>query len=187
MSQHADYFRTRQITELFVSLYSSSSPTGKPNTRGMVLLATAASAASLHPLINASHIFQEEIKVMPPNNDARRDIIESIVLGRLSAAQDIRLDADSPLNYTALATQTEGYSVTDLQDLVGRAVHQVAVRTAATKQSAVLSSPDFTAAQVDFTPLSLRDVKLQKSDIAWSDIGGAHIKRKSHGLVANGT
>ncbi len=25
---------------------------------------------------------------------------------------------------------------------------------------------------MDFVPLSLRDVKLQKSDIAWSDIGG---------------
>ena len=28
---------------------------------------------------------------------------------------------------------------------------------------------------MDFVPLSLRDVKLEKSDIAWSDIGGALI------------
>lgn len=35
-----------------------------------------------------------------------------------------------------------------------------------------LSGADFDAAQVDFVPLSLRDVKLQKSDVAWSDIGG---------------
>lgn len=27
-------------------------------------------------------------------------------------------------------------------------------------------------AQVGFVPLSLRDVKLEKSDVAWSDIGG---------------
>ena len=32
---------------------------------------------------------------------------------------------------------------------------------------------DFAAAQVDFVPHSLRDVKLQKSEVAWHDIGGA--------------
>lgn len=31
---------------------------------------------------------------------------------------------------------------------------------------------DFNAAQAGFTPLSVRDIKLQKSDIAWEDIGG---------------
>ncbi|KAG5341525.1 hypothetical protein C0989_009886 [Termitomyces sp. Mn162] len=170
--EHADSFRTRHITELFLSLYSSSSRTAPRNSRGLLLLATATSTASLHPLVNSAHIFQEEIKVKPPNNDARRDIMRSIVDGRLAAAQDIRLDTASPLNYTALATQTEGYSVIDLQDLVGRAIHQVAIRATDGKQPAVLSSADFTAAQVNFIPHSLRDVKLQKSDIAWSDIGG---------------
>ena len=38
---------------------------------------------------------------------------------------------------------------------------------------AVLTQSDFSNAQVDFVPLSLRDIKLEKSDIAWSDIGGA--------------
>ena len=32
---------------------------------------------------------------------------------------------------------------------------------------------DFKAAQVDFVPLSLRDVPLQKSTVEWADIGGA--------------
>lgn len=36
---------------------------------------------------------------------------------------------------------------------------------------------DFEKAQVDFVPLSLRDVKLQKSDVAWSDIGGASFRK----------
>lgn len=36
-----------------------------------------------------------------------------------------------------------------------------------------LLGEDFSSAQIDFTPLSLRDVKLQKSEIEWSDIGGA--------------
>ena len=41
---------------------------------------------------------------------------------------DIVQDPSAPLNYTALATQTEGYSVTDLKDLVARAVHRAAIR-----------------------------------------------------------
>jgi hypothetical protein len=41
----------------------------------------------------------------------------------------------------------------------------------------VLTSADFAAAQVDFIPLSLRDVNLQKSNVAWSDIGGTRCLR----------
>jgi peroxin-1 len=94
----------------------------------------------------------------------------------------------------AIATQTEGYSAEDLQDLVARAMHQMAMRVVRDEEEVrcfaytvlrvdiirlrkaatiVLTPGDFTAAQVDFVPLSLRDVKLQKSDVAWFDIGGA--------------
>jgi len=31
---------------------------------------------------------------------------------------------------------------------------------------------DFTLAQEDFVPLSLRDVNLQKSTVSWADVGG---------------
>ena len=44
-------------------------------------------------------------------------------------SSDITQDPSAPLNYTALATQTEGYSVTDLKDLVARAVHRAAIRS----------------------------------------------------------
>jgi peroxin-1 len=37
----------------------------------------------------------------------------------------------------------------------------------------VLRASDFEKAQVDFVPLSLRDIKLSKSDVTWADIGGA--------------
>lgn len=45
------------------------------------------------------------------------------------AMSDLSQDPTQPLNYVSLATQTEGYSATDLRDLVGRAVHQAAIRT----------------------------------------------------------
>ena len=37
-------------------------------------------------------------------------------------------DQELPINFSALSTQTEGYSATDLKDLVARAIHQVAMR-----------------------------------------------------------
>ncbi len=36
-----------------------------------------------------------------------------------------------------------------------------------------LTAADFKAAQVNFVPLSLRDVPLQTSTVEWADIGGA--------------
>ena len=33
---------------------------------------------------------------------------------------------------------------------------------------------DFEKALAEFTPLSLRDVKLQKSTVSWNDIGGKY-------------
>ena len=78
-----------------------------------------------------------------------------------------------------------------MKDLVARAIHQVAMkasnpgvqvslfhfegRVAAKKSEMkpVLTQSDFATAQVDFIPLSLRGIKLEKSDISWSDIGGA--------------
>ena len=46
------------------------------------------------------------------------------------------------------------------------------IRRADNHVQTTLTPADFSAAQVDFVPHSLRDVKLQKSDIAWADIGG---------------
>ncbi|KAF7970317.1 hypothetical protein HWV62_24390 [Athelia sp. TMB] len=175
--EHADSFRTRHLTELFVALYSASARSAAPNARGIVVIGMAQSQAALHPLLSSAHVFSEIVGVKRPNKDARRDILARIVERRLDLAPDIKPDLASPLNFTALATQTEGYSATDLHDLVARAMHQAAMRS--TKDESVdadaetkLSGADFDAAQVDFVPLSLRDVKLQKSDVAWSDIGG---------------
>jgi hypothetical protein len=48
----------------------------------------------------------------------------------MSRASSLQHDTVRPVNAVALATETEGYSATDLRDLVARAVHQAAVRSA---------------------------------------------------------
>ena len=97
------------------------------------------------------------------------------------------------LNCASIAAITEGYLPADLRDLVDRAVQQAAIRSLSppttsspspstapsTDAPLVLTADDFTSAQQGFVPLSLRDVKLQKSDVAWADIGGLHDARKT--------
>lgn len=76
--QHADSFHTRHITELFLGLYGSSSRSTAPNASGVVLLAAAESQASLHPLLNSSHRFQEVVNLKPPSKDARKEVCASL-------------------------------------------------------------------------------------------------------------
>ena len=72
--QHADSFRSRHLTEIFLTLFSSGARTAPLNCHGIVLLATAESTASLHSLINSFHIFKEVIHISPPNKEGRRDV-----------------------------------------------------------------------------------------------------------------
>jgi len=98
-------------------------------------------------------------------------------------------DDSDPINYVSVATRTEGYSPQDLLDLTNRALHKATVRIAndlegkvcfvlpiseryTNSGKVILGTPDFEAAQIGYTPVSLRDVKLQKSDVEWADIGG---------------
>ncbi|KAK7473010.1 Peroxisome biosynthesis protein pex1 [Stygiomarasmius scandens] len=177
-SEHQDSFRTRHITELFLSMYSSAARSASSNTRGIILFATAPSSAALHPLISTAHLFDEVVNLMPPNKDARKDILTKIANDRFAASKDLRQDPDAPLNFTYLATQTEGYSATDLQDLVSRAIHQLSMRMISDGGLPLLRLSDFEAAREGFVPLSLRDIKLEKSTTSWDDIGGLHETRR---------
>ena len=47
---------------------------------------------------------------------------------RLQSAQNMVVDPTAPLNFAAFAAETGGYSATDLQDLVARAVHNATMR-----------------------------------------------------------
>lgn len=73
-----------------------------------------------------------------------------------------------------LATLTEGYSASDLNDFVTGATQQSMIRFAKGDGEPRLLMDDFIAAQEAFTPFSLRGVSLQKSDVRWSDIGGEY-------------
>jgi peroxin-1 len=128
--QHADSFRTRQLTETFLSTFSSASAHDlAPDLSNIILIATAESQSALHPLLSASHLFKQVVHLKPLDKNARKQILAQAVQRRLEAARNLEVEAEQPLNFVALATETEGYSATDLQDLVARAVHQAVVRS----------------------------------------------------------
>ena len=74
----------------------------------------------------------------------------------------------------------------DLNDLVENAMQQALVRqmtgdmvravgemsTKTDRSQTGICNADFERASQEFKPRSLRQVKLQKSDVQWSDIGG---------------
>lgn len=104
---------------------------------------------------------------MPPPSDA-------VPPQNTSAAPDT-----SDLDWVALVNNTDGYHVADLKMLTQRAVHQSTMRHLLASDAFTLNMADFAAAQEDFTPLSLRDVKLEKSSTNWSDIGGLTATRQT--------
>lgn len=98
-------------------------------------------------------------------NISLSQILAKIVQERLEIARDIHQDSESPLNYTALATMTEGYSATDLQDLVARAVHQVAIRSSkntAQEDSSVRALLSVTTNRVLKNPFNLVDLNFRR-------------------------
>ena len=90
------------------------------------MIATAKSSATIHPLLKQLHVFEDTISVLPPNKDARKEILSHFVEQRMVASD---LTKDESLNYAALATLTEGYAALDLKDLVSRAIHNAAERS----------------------------------------------------------
>ncbi|KAA1470710.1 AAA-domain-containing protein [Dentipellis sp. KUC8613] len=181
-AEHADSFRTRVLTELFVSMFSAQAHDLAPDTSGVIIIGTAESQSSLHPLLGTMHVFKETVKLKAPDRIARKEILANAVKRHMQAAPTMVIDPAAPLNYASLASETDGYLAMDLHDLVDRAVHEAAARLAAEPEhddaKIVLTAADFTAAHVGFVPLSLRDVPLQTSTVQWSDIGGLSQTRR---------
>ncbi|TKY89111.1 hypothetical protein EX895_001642 [Sporisorium graminicola] len=202
--EHVDSQRSRQLAEAFVARVRDC-----VKRFGVFVVATAQSSTSIHSLLNSSHLWLDNLQLKPPGKQGRREILDFLVgkkLRNANSAAGAGEEAPSDLNFVTLATQTEGYLPADLQDLVERATHQAAIRSANATQRAPTTRPavngiakngiqhgaangvvtppteteqglsitmdDFTQAQDGFTPMSLRDVNLEKSSVAWSDIGG---------------
>ncbi|PLW11120.1 hypothetical protein PCANC_23630 [Puccinia coronata f. sp. avenae] len=168
--EHIDSFRYRHLAEEFLSIANAAT-----KDKMVILVATSSSSVSIHNLLRSeTHIFSETLELKGLSRASRREILTELI--KLKAAKS-GLDI-SRIKLDALASEkTEGYLPSDLKDLVDRAVHQAIIRSLKTthqdpSKPVSLELSDFESAQSGFVPISLRDVKLQKSTVNWSDIGG---------------
>lgn len=99
---------------------------------GVLVLATATGSAGLHPLLTSKHIFGESMKIPPPKQETRREILEAVVNSQQQDAthQANHDEEEEALDYVTLAQLTEGYSASDLNDLVTGALQQSMIRGA---------------------------------------------------------
>lgn len=170
--EHIDSFRALHMANLFTTIASKASRSG-----GIIILATAKAPESLHAQLAQSHFFSERITLIAPDKEARKDILSTVAKAKIATSEDIHFAND--FNFASIAAQTDGYLPVDLRDLIDRSLHQAAIRAGKSGRVTLdLSLADVRAAQADFTPLSLRDVKLQKSEVEWSDIGGLQETRR---------
>ena len=182
--EHIDSFRSQHIASLFLNIANQAirEQAERGNYGGIVVVATAKGPEALHASLMQSHFFGERVSLSSPDKDARKQIVDALI--RTKVGSSTHLVTSKDLNPTAVATVTEGYLPVDLKDLVDRSVHQAVIRAGRERSSAAVDAPiqlamqDVAAAEKDFAPLSLRDVKLQKSDVEWQDIGGLQETRK---------
>lgn len=55
-------------------------------------------------------------------------VLESLVQAKLASSEQLQLDSNDSLNHLRVATETEGFLVSDIKDLVDRAVGKAAIR-----------------------------------------------------------
>ncbi|KAJ9118613.1 hypothetical protein QFC22_003833 [Naganishia vaughanmartiniae] len=163
--EQADNTRTRTIAEFFVNELAKLR-----GLQGYVLL-TATSTNDIHTLLRTKHVFGKTIELKAPNSDMRRQILGKIL--------SMRHHADTAdLDLTTVAHEAEGYTAADLSDMTENALQKLLLRQLSSGSPVNIADEDFEAAIAEYKPRSLREVKLQKSDVQWSDIGGLHETRR---------
>eukprot|EP00727_Mastigamoeba_balamuthi_P014554 m51a1_g9723 hypothetical protein (643) ;mRNA; f:1479227-1481523 len=127
--------------------------------RGVAVVATAASATAVHPVLQACNVFGRTVELLPPNKRDRQSII-----GCLAASRGLALSEESA---SRAASECDGYVAVDLAQIVDKAANRLG--TGARRE---LSAEDLAAAMADFTPMSLMGVKSVSSEVSWDDVGG---------------
>ena len=136
----------------------------------------AKSQESLNKMLFQKQFVGDTWTLKPPTRYQRNDILQWLL-----SEKSIELAGDTSV--TELSLETEGYSPADLALLVDRLFYEVVSRdqdheNRRSSSLLPLSPSPLTRAMVEscvsqFTPASLRSVKLQKgTGVKWSDIGG---------------
>lgn len=157
--EHRDSSKSSQLSEIFKQLSQQIM-----NSRPVSVLASTQSKEAMNGLLISGHVFDNSFHIKSPDKDVRELILKEAVAS---------LGTGVEFDLIEVAGQTEGYQASDLWTLAERANHESILRKIKdTSDNSPLNQNDFDKAVADYTPSSLRGVKLQKSSTNWSDIGG---------------
>ncbi|ODV88101.1 hypothetical protein CANARDRAFT_216292 [[Candida] arabinofermentans NRRL YB-2248] len=168
--EHGDSGLSKQISEFLVSKFS---PVLK--SRGISLLCSSKSKDSLNATIFQTHLIEDEYHLKSPDKDLRKVLLSSYI-----TAYDLKIKDQELLN--DISIEMEGYLPSDIKILVDRTYHDFVSssffnnnnteKADISTTNTFLTMANFERALQGYVPSSLRGVKLQKSNVAWSDIGG---------------
>lgn len=178
--EHMDSSRYRQVSELFCDMVREAM-----HKYELIVLATSQNQTSLNATLSENHVFDETVNLLPPTKKQRREILEAVI----SSGTSVLASSLPHLDLVEICSSTEGYLASDLKTLVERALQAATMRQIMelSSQSAsnldvtklTVTQEDFRSAQDGYVPSSLRGVKLQSSDVSWTDIGGLTATRQA--------
>lgn len=151
-----DSDRQRRVAEIFVSIWRPLIESGRVS-----ILATAQDQSSVHGHIITSHLLESIRKLRSPNKTLREAILNS-------AIDHASIEKSSGFDILEVVDETEGYQPGDLWILIDR----VATNLALSDGDAIVDNKTILDAKSDYTPASLRGVKLEKPTTKWADVGG---------------
>ncbi|EGV60686.1 Peroxisome biosynthesis protein pex1 [Yamadazyma tenuis] len=161
--EHVDSSNSKNLAEFLVSQVQKIHC--QPNCN-FSILASSSSKESLNGFLFSSHLIENILHLSPPDKTTRSKLIEHYFNNDLGCK--IGFDV------MEMVAETEGYLPNDLKTLCDRIYHESLFNqsSAILDDEVSITMEDFEKALQGYTPLNLRGVKLQKSSINWSDIGG---------------
>lgn len=161
-AEHTDSTNSKQLTE-YLLLHLQSVHTQSHSN--LSIIASSTSKEALNKLIFQSHLIENYVHLKAPDKTIRNTILSKYITEKLGCKIDFDI--------MDIVSETEGYLPNDLKILSDRLYHEALFASASQKEETLsISKANFETALKGYTPSNLRGVKLQKSSVNWTDIGG---------------
>lgn len=161
--EHGDSSNSKNLTEYIVSQVQKIHSQMNSN---FSIIGSSTAKESLNGFLFLSHLFETSHHLSAPDKSTRAKLLDHYF--------NNSLDCNIGFDIMDMVAETEGYLPNDLKTLCDRVYHEALFNQADNllENQLVASKKDFEKALEGYTPSNLRGVKLQKSSINWSDIGG---------------
>lgn len=161
--EHTDSTQSNQLAEFLISQIQKIHSQRESN---LSILLSASSKESLNKLLFQSHLLEHFHHLSAPIKSTRLELLNYYLVEKLGCLVDFDI--------MDIVSETEGYLPNDLKILGDRIYHESLFSRddSAGFKGLHLTKEAFESAIKGYTPSNLRGVKLQKSTVSWSDIGG---------------